>query len=349
METEKLNFSHAGRIVTPLFEITKKNYLLCKGTILIVNNCEHQNRLMACKPMVAKLRNINSPEGDHSAEAQHIVTDARYRIINLLLITNAIGGLPQFIYNVRGIASGSFHVSNIIQAALFTAIVMITLVRGRIPLVRLAIITITFLVLKSCSNVLTRGPAGIDMPTMILACVLAAVMVTSNRFFIIAMMGIAATSIVVSALITGPATGVMPHVMATGDPATMVFDSINAVIFMINAGFGVSVLNRTITRIFKDLNAKNLEMQDLQRMLTINESKFREIFNQSFQFAAILNRDGVLITANKTSLDFIGAVESDVTGRYYWDTPWWYGENTDELKNAISSAAGANPPGLHRT
>lgn len=53
------------------------------------------------------------------------------------------------------------------------------------------------------------------------------------------------------------------------------------------------------------------------------ERIFRAVFDQSFQFMGLLTPDGILVAANRTSLEFIQREEADVLGMPFWLTPWW--------------------------
>jgi len=52
-------------------------------------------------------------------------------------------------------------------------------------------------------------------------------------------------------------------------------------------------------------------------------AKFRAIFEQTTVFAGIMTRDGILIEANKLSLEACGYRSEQVLGRPFWETPWW--------------------------
>jgi PAS domain S-box-containing protein len=51
----------------------------------------------------------------------------------------------------------------------------------------------------------------------------------------------------------------------------------------------------------------------------------------------LLTIDGKLIDANRTALQYIGAHESDVIGRLFWETPWW--SHSTELQEMLRVAA----------
>jgi PAS domain S-box-containing protein len=53
------------------------------------------------------------------------------------------------------------------------------------------------------------------------------------------------------------------------------------------------------------------------------EMKFRAIFDGTFQFIGLLDIQGIVLEANRTALDAIGATPDDVIGQAFWATPWW--------------------------
>jgi len=68
---------------------------------------------------------------------------------------------------------------------------------------------------------------------------------------------------------------------------------------------------------------------------------YETILNHRFQLTGLLSPDGFLIAANKTALAVAGVSESEVSGRLFWECPWWRHstEIQDELKVAIQKAA----------
>jgi PAS domain S-box-containing protein len=62
-----------------------------------------------------------------------------------------------------------------------------------------------------------------------------------------------------------------------------------------------------------------------ERTLRESEKRFRLIFNQQFQFMAILSPEGVLVDVNELPLRAVGVTREQVLGRPFWETPWWEG------------------------
>ena len=53
------------------------------------------------------------------------------------------------------------------------------------------------------------------------------------------------------------------------------------------------------------------------------ERRFKAVFNQQFQFMAILSPDGTVMDANNTCFQATGVAREHVIGRPFWQTPWW--------------------------
>jgi PAS domain S-box-containing protein len=60
-----------------------------------------------------------------------------------------------------------------------------------------------------------------------------------------------------------------------------------------------------------------------EESLRDSERKFRAIFDNTFQFVGLLDTAGIIIEANRTALEAIGATPDDVVGQAFWATPWW--------------------------
>jgi PAS domain S-box-containing protein len=69
------------------------------------------------------------------------------------------------------------------------------------------------------------------------------------------------------------------------------------------------------------------------------DAKFRVLFEQSTQFAAILELDGTVVETNRLSLDACGFTRHDVLGKKFWDCGWWAPD--PELAARIKAACAA--------
>jgi PAS domain S-box-containing protein len=97
---------------------------------------------------------------------------------------------------------------------------------------------------------------------------------------------------------------------------------------------GEFVRTRCFTR---DITDRKLAEEALRQ----SEQKFRAIFDGMFQFMGVLTPAGILIEANRTALDAIGANAKDVIGQMFWATSWWTHSPVlqEKLKDAIMRAA----------
>jgi PAS domain S-box-containing protein len=78
-----------------------------------------------------------------------------------------------------------------------------------------------------------------------------------------------------------------------------------------------------------------------EKLLQQSERKFRAIFDGTFQFVGLLDTDGIILEANRTALEAIGARPTDIIGQPFWSTPWWTHspELQVQLQQAIIQAA----------
>ena len=83
---------------------------------------------------------------------------------------------------------------------------------------------------------------------------------------------------------------------------------------------------------------ETLEQRIAERtaQLESNEAQMRAIFETSHQYQGLLNSDGDLLYANRTSLNGIGANAIDVIGTPYWTTPWF--SATEGMRDIVRDA-----------
>jgi PAS domain S-box-containing protein len=83
------------------------------------------------------------------------------------------------------------------------------------------------------------------------------------------------------------------------------------------------------------------DRKQIEEALRQSEQKFRAIFDGTFGFIGLLTTEGILIEANRTALDAIGASNSDVIGQPFWQAPWWSHspQLQEKLQQGILTAA----------
>lgn len=88
------------------------------------------------------------------------------------------------------------------------------------------------------------------------------------------------------------------------------------------------------------------ERNQIDQQLHETQRRFQAVFNQQFQFMAILTPDGTIMDANETCFRATGISREQVMGRHLWDTPWWnrLPEIQDQLKRFVSDAARSGGP-----
>ncbi len=65
-------------------------------------------------------------------------------------------------------------------------------------------------------------------------------------------------------------------------------------------------------------------------------AKFRAVFEQMPVLAGVMTTDGILVEANRTSLEMCGYCADDVLGRPFWQTGWFQGSK--ELQEMVKAA-----------
>jgi PAS domain S-box-containing protein len=78
----------------------------------------------------------------------------------------------------------------------------------------------------------------------------------------------------------------------------------------------------------RDETARDAAEQALRR----SEERFRAVFDQQFQFMAVLSPTGVTLEINELPLRAAGIERGQVIGRPFWDTPFW--EGLPEMREA---------------
>ncbi|MDG2126448.1 MAG: PAS domain S-box protein [Fuerstiella sp.] len=78
------------------------------------------------------------------------------------------------------------------------------------------------------------------------------------------------------------------------------------------------------------------ELREAEEAQARSETRFRGIFNQTFQFIGLMTVDGTLIDANRASLEAAGISPEAVLNKPFWDTVWW--SHSTELQKRLQQA-----------
>lgn len=96
-----------------------------------------------------------------------------------------------------------------------------------------------------------------------------------------------------------------------------------------------------LTKTNEQLQREIAVRAEAEKALQKSETMLRAIFDQTFQFIAVLKLDGRVIKVNKTAMDFVEAKQEKIDCKPFWKTPWWAHspEEQERLKRAIKEAA----------
>nr|WP_281177089.1 HigA family addiction module antitoxin [Belnapia moabensis] len=85
-----------------------------------------------------------------------------------------------------------------------------------------------------------------------------------------------------------------------------------------------------------------------EQALRASEERFRGVFDQQFQFMAVLSPEGVTLEINELPLRAAQLRREQVIGRFFWDTPFWAGlpAMRDAWSGRLAEAARADGPVL---
>lgn len=95
---------------------------------------------------------------------------------------------------------------------------------------------------------------------------------------------------------------------------------------------------------FQSIGEDISEQIALEQELQISEERYRLVFNQQFQFMAILSPDGKVLDVNELPLKVQNLKRENYIGMYFWDSPAWsknpemQKKMKDNLKHAIETS-----------
>ena len=74
------------------------------------------------------------------------------------------------------------------------------------------------------------------------------------------------------------------------------------------------------------------QLVESQKALEESEERYRTVFNQQFQFTALLDLEGKVELVNDLPLQTQGVSREDYLGKFFWDSPAWRGNETWQEK-----------------
>ncbi len=90
-----------------------------------------------------------------------------------------------------------------------------------------------------------------------------------------------------------------------------------------------------LERVEKNLLERTTKLEEAKQQLQESERKFRAIFNQTFQFTALLQPNGTVLEFNKTALQFAGLQPQEVVEQPFWNIKWWF--NTPTIVKSLKA------------
>ncbi|MCW8916384.1 MAG: ATP-binding protein [Magnetovibrio sp.] len=99
--------------------------------------------------------------------------------------------------------------------------------------------------------------------------------------------------------------------------------------------FGEGTMDE-LDQVANAINTMQVKLVESVEELKKSERRFRAIFDQSFQFIGLMSPDGILLEANRSSLEYAGVNSESVLGKPFWETQWW--AHSEELRHKLKQA-----------
>lgn len=123
------------------------------------------------------------------------------------------------------------------------------------------------------------------------------------------------------------------HVVILQDISSLVVSAHQSLIFLFLISILVSLFlflffYILLERVEQNLLERTTKLEEAKQQLQESERKFRAIFNQTFQFTALLQPNGIVLEFNQTALQFSGMKAEEVINQPFWKVQWWYNTPT---------------------
>ena len=101
----------------------------------------------------------------------------------------------------------------------------------------------------------------------------------------------------------------------------------------------ISVPIALMIEALRESDSRRMEVYHSRQAERESSLAFQAIFDQAFQSMVLLDPKGVILTANKAAVCFVGATLEEARGTYLYQGPWWTEEARNGLKRGIQLAA----------
>ena len=95
----------------------------------------------------------------------------------------------------------------------------------------------------------------------------------------------------------------------------------------------------TATRAVRALRSERNDRARIEEELEETEQRYRAVFNQTYQFVAVLDPEGAVEEVNETMYGLGLPPAADVIGQPIWNLPLWNDEGRERLHSAVRAAA----------
>lgn len=124
-------------------------------------------------------------------------------------------------------------------------------------------------------------------------------------------------------------------------------EQVRLCIFLFSALF-IGILSGSLQQANKKLKQESAKQIEREKKTRQSERLFRSVFNQQFQFMAVVNPDGTVREINDLPLYIARLQRDEIIGKIFWETPFWQSltQMREEWPKRLAYAAGVENPVL---
>ncbi|CAB5112187.1 PAS/PAC sensor hybrid histidine kinase [Olavius algarvensis associated proteobacterium Delta 3] len=86
----------------------------------------------------------------------------------------------------------------------------------------------------------------------------------------------------------------------------------------------------------EQVQQRTVELEDANKALCEIKAQFEAVYNHHYQLTGLIDKEGCLLMANRTAMEFAGVEAKDVIGKRFWETPWW--THSQEMQRMLRKA-----------